>query len=69
MYQVSLNINDKQTLAREVQSLEIAMQECNLNLGKIITLDHKEVIPSPFGKIEVVPVWEWCHNVSKVVYS
>lgn len=59
LYQVALNISDPPTRLREVQALEIAMQECNLKLGKIITLDHKEIIQTPKGRIEVQPVWEW----------
>lgn len=59
LYQVALNIEDPKTRDREIQSLEMAMTECGLTEGTIITLEHRETIKLKNGVIEVLPVWQW----------
>lgn len=59
LYQVALNITDTKTREREIRALEVAMMECGLREGNIITLDHQENITSEVGMITVLPVWHW----------
>lgn len=62
LYQVSLNLEKSTTRDREIRALETAMQECGLKTAKIITLEHKEIIKTENGTIEILPVWEWATN-------
>lgn len=59
LYQVALNIDEPTTRNREIRSLELAMQECNVRQATIITLDHRETLTSAFGIIEIIPSWQF----------
>lgn len=59
LYQVSLNLNDRKTRAREIQALDQAMKELKLSDSKLITLEQRDTIEVEAGIIEVLPAAEW----------
>lgn len=59
LYQVSLELRDKQTREREVRALTTAMQETGIEYGTIVTLDTDEQIETNAGVIDVIPAWLW----------
>jgi predicted AAA+ superfamily ATPase len=58
LFQVCLSLKDAQTRKREVDALNIAMQELNVRIGTIVTLDGEEEIVVPSGLITCVPAWK-----------
>lgn len=59
LYQVSLDLHDSQTRAREVKALTTAMLETKLKQGTILSMDTEETIETEAGTIKVVPTWLW----------
>lgn len=59
LVQVSADIRDPATRAREVGALATAMRERNLHEGMILTLGGAETLQVPEGKIHVRQAWEW----------
>lgn len=61
LIQVSYDIGNKTTLAREVSGLENAAEYFRIHSGKIITFDNEpETFTSSKGvEIETIPVWKW----------
>ena len=59
LIQVSLNIENSKTRAREIQSLAAAMEELNINSSKIITYDQEEEIRQGSKTIHVIPAFKW----------
>lgn len=58
LYQVALNLDDPETLRREVSALEEAMVKFKLEIGTIVTLDDEREINIPSGKIQCIPIWK-----------
>lgn len=58
LFQVCLSLKDPQTRKREVDALNIAMQELKLPIGTIITFDEEEEIRVSSGLISCVPAWK-----------
>ncbi len=59
LYQVSLELRDKQTREREVRALTTAMRETGIEHGTIVSLDTDERIETDAGVIDVIPAWLW----------
>lgn len=59
LIQVSYSINDIETKIREVRALTDAMKELSINEGLIITKNESEEIETKYGKIKVLPAWQW----------
>lgn len=59
LVQVSADIRDPATRAREVGALATAMLERNIRDGIILTLDGAETLTVPEGHIHVRAAWEW----------
>lgn len=59
LYQVALSISADETYAREVRALEMAMLECAIQKGHLITLDHHGIHHCQAGVINIIPVWQW----------
>jgi len=64
LYQVSYNMDDAKTRAREIRALQEAMLETGLDEGFIITLQDEEIIHSDQGIIKIIPAWLWSINRS-----
>ncbi len=47
------------TREREISGLVEAMKRLSLKEGSIVTAEHKEVIKTEAGKINIIPLWEW----------
>lgn len=58
--QVAYSLADRDTLRREVDALVKLADRCMVRKMQIITYDESDVIDTPAGQIEVVPVWKWC---------
>ena len=50
---------DPATRRRETVALNEAMAEVGVTDGTIVTRDEQELIETPSGSIEVVPVWRF----------
>ena len=61
LFQVSYDIGNKATLAREVSGLENAAEYFKIRNGRIITFDNElETFTSSKGvEIETIPVYKW----------
>ncbi|MHB1377837.1 MAG: ATP-binding protein [Candidatus Humimicrobiaceae bacterium] len=59
LIQVSWNIENSETRAREIKSLAAAMEELNINSSKIITYDQEEEIRVGSKTIHVIPAFKW----------
>ncbi|MHB8280200.1 MAG: DUF4143 domain-containing protein [Candidatus Humimicrobiaceae bacterium] len=59
LIQVSWNIENSETRAREIKSLAAAMEELNINSSKIITYDQEEEIRQGSKTIHVIPAFKW----------
>lgn len=57
LYQVCLSMQAPDTRRREIEALQLAMEELKINTGTIVTLDEAEKIDLPNGQIEVIPAW------------
>ena len=58
--QVSYSVNGNEyTMKREVEALQKlpAIEACKQRL--IITFDERDTIEDKYGKIEIIPYWEW----------
>lgn len=58
LYQVCLSLKDTKTRKREIEALEIAMQELQVPTSTIITFDEEEEIFSSAGTIRCLPAWK-----------
>ncbi|OGW05483.1 MAG: ATPase [Nitrospinae bacterium RIFCSPLOWO2_01_FULL_39_10] len=56
---VSYDMESPATRAREIKGLIEAMKSLSLKEGSIITAEHKDMIKTDVGKINVIPLWEW----------
>ena len=56
---VSYEMESPATRAREIKGLIEAMKSLSLKEGSIITAEHKDMIKTDVGKINVIPLWEW----------
>lgn len=59
LYQVSLDLSQQETKAREVQALRAAMEELEQKTSFLITLDHEETIQLEEYTIYSIPFWKW----------
>lgn len=59
LIQVSLNMSNKTTRAREVSALQEAMKRFEKDAAIIVTLDEEAEIKVDAGIIHVVPAWKW----------
>lgn len=57
--QVSVQMDDEDTKAREVQSLIKACQRFDLSKGYILTKNHKEEINQDGVDIQILPAWQY----------
>ncbi len=65
LYQVCYLLGDEATRIREIEALQKAMTEQNVNVGTVVTYDQKETIHSTEGTIEIIPVWEFLLNLKE----
>ena len=56
LVQVTWDMSDKQTFAREMNALKDAMSETGIKDGIIVTWDDEREIDG----IRIVPAWKWC---------
>lgn len=63
LVQVCESMADPQTRKREITSLTEAMAELKLKTGYIVTQNEEEKIDIEFGKINLVPVWQFLLNL------
>lgn len=59
LYQVSYDIEAKQTFNREIKALQKAMVETGVKKSMLITNDHKEELNISGKQILILPCWEW----------
>lgn len=59
LIQVTKDLNNEATRAREVRALVEAMKETSLSHALILTLDEKETIKIENFTIEVLPIYQW----------
>lgn len=59
LYQVTADMTAAKTRNREIGSLEAVMRRTGVDHGIILTLHDEETIPTPAGKIAVLPAWKW----------
>ena len=59
LVQVSADISDPATRARELGALARAMRERGIREGTVLTLDGAESLAIPEGRIHVRAAWEW----------
>lgn len=60
---VSYEMESQTTREREIRGLTEAMKRLSLKEGSIVTSERKELIKTEFGKINVLPLWEWLLTV------
>ena len=65
LYQVSYDINAKQTFDREIKSLVKAMEEIKSKSSILITHDHKEEVSINGKTIKILPCWEWLLDLNR----
>jgi len=65
LYQVALHLRDESTRKREIRALTDAMEETGLKHSVIITLEQEEVLPTPFGRIDIHPAWQFAMNAMR----
>ena len=63
LIQVSYNINEEETRKRELKALLLAMNELNIDEGKIITFDIEDQILIDNKIIHIIPAWKWLLKV------
>jgi predicted AAA+ superfamily ATPase len=63
LIQVAEHLDTNKIREREIRALTIAMDELNLNIGWIITLDHEETIKFANKMIYCVPAVNWLLNL------
>jgi uncharacterized protein len=56
LYQVTLSVNNPETEQREIEALQQAMKELNLETGTIVTMDKEQEITIGQNKIHYVPL-------------
>lgn len=56
LVQVTWDMSDKQTFAREMNALKDAMSETGIKDGTVVTWDNEREIDG----IRIVPAWKWC---------
>lgn len=56
---VSYEMESPATKEREIKGLIEAMKSLSLKEGSIVTAEHKDMIKTEAGKINVIPLWEW----------
>lgn len=56
---VSIDLRDKKTKEREVNSLFEAMKYFNVKNSDIINLESEEIVNLGKKKIEIMPLWKW----------
>ena len=59
LVQVCESLVDPATRRRETAALSEAMGELEVTGGTIVTRGEQELIESPNGSIEVVPIWRF----------
>ena len=59
LVQVCESLVDPATRRRETAALSEAMGELGVTGGTIVTRGEQELIESPNGSIEVVPIWRF----------
>lgn len=59
LFQVSADLSDAATRARELRALESAMPDFGLKRATLVTLREEDVIEVGKGKVSVVPAWRW----------
>ena len=57
--QVSETLADPPTRLREFRAIEVLMEERDVAVATVVTLDEEESVDTRFGRVEVVPVWRW----------
>ena len=59
-YQVTMEMANEQTRAREIAGVREAMQTYGLTTGYILTMEQRESIKLEDGTtVEVLPAWQW----------
>ena len=56
LVQVTWDMSDEQTFAREMNALKDAMSETGIKDGTVVTWDNEREIDG----IRIVPAWKWC---------
>lgn len=59
LIQVSLSLQNEKTRRRELEALQEAMGELEVEKGWIVTLNEDELIETPEGKIVSLPIWKF----------
>ncbi|MBN1903470.1 MAG: ATP-binding protein [Deltaproteobacteria bacterium] len=59
LVQVSLTMENPKTRNREISSILQAMQELDLKIGKIITLNEEDIWKDGDKTIEIIPAWKY----------
>lgn len=63
LFQVYVNLDNSETLNREIRALKSAMKELNVEKGTIITLNDEKNLENE--SIEIVPAWKWFYTSGK----
>jgi len=59
LIQACVSLAKENIYKREINALKQAMQELKIKQGYIVTISDKQTITTPYGKITVLPLWEW----------
>ena len=59
LVQVSVDLANPKTRAREVSALEAAMEKYGIGESAIVTVDTEETVEVESGVVHVVPAWKW----------
>lgn len=56
---VSYEMESMVTREREIRGLVEAMKRFSLKEGSVVTSEHKELLKTEAGRVNVIPLWEW----------
>jgi predicted AAA+ superfamily ATPase len=59
LVQVAYSLDNPETYKREIKALTEAMKEFKLKAALILTYDEEKTIETAYGKIQVLPLWQW----------
>ena len=66
LIQVSVDVDNKDTLARELRALEEAMVEMDLPTALLVTLNTEGMIQRGDKEVQLVPAWQFAVTLQKI---
>ena len=59
LVQVSVNLDDPKTRARELSALEDGMAKYGITESTMVTMDAEETVSVSSGIVRILPAWKW----------